>query len=73
MSKAHQSVRAIRLDQFLKFVGLAPTGGQAKLMVLAGDVMVNGEVEMRRTHKLVPGDKVTVHGQTVTVQLDRDP
>jgi ribosome-associated protein len=57
----------IKLDQFLKFLGMAPTGGQAKLMIINGDVQVNGEVETRRGRKLFTGDQVTVAGQTFNV------
>ena len=64
------SVSTIKLDQFLKFVGIAPTGGQAKLLIQAGDVKVNNTVETRRGRKLVSGDKVTVGGQTFEVDLE---
>jgi len=64
-----EAQRSIRLDQFLKFQGLVGTGGQAKVIIQAGEVMVNGVVETRRSHKLAPGDRVTVGGQTVIVHL----
>ena len=60
----------IKLDQFLKFVGIAPTGGQAKLMIQNGEVLVNDMVETRRGRKLVSGDRVTVGEQTFDVQLN---
>jgi ribosome-associated protein len=59
----------IKLDQFLKFMGVASTGGQAKLIIIDGGVKVNGEVETRRGRKLVFGDKVTVEGKTFEVNL----
>lgn len=63
----------IKLDQFLKFLGVAQTGGQAKLMIVDGDVKVNGELETRRGRKLFIGDKVTVGNQTFEVRdLDKD-
>ena len=49
----------IKLDSFLKFCGAAETGGQAKEMVQAGQVLVNGEVCTMRGKKLYPGDLVT--------------
>ena len=52
------------LDQFLKLTGIAGTGGQAKLMIQAGEVLVNGEVETRRRRKLAAGDVVECDGQT---------
>lgn len=62
------SDQMIKLDQFLKLLGIAATGGQAKLMILNGDVQVNGAVETRRGRKLVPSDEVTVAGQTFKVE-----
>jgi ribosome-associated protein len=59
----------IKLDQFLKFVGAAQTGGEAKLMIQDGEVMVNEVTEIRRGRKLSIGDQVTVRGETYTVEL----
>jgi len=64
------SDQTIKLDQFLKLVGIASTGGQAKLMIQGGDVLVNGTLETRRGRKLVSGDNVTVEGQTFEVELN---
>lgn len=64
------SSNTIKLDQFLKLVGIAPTGGQAKLMIQDGDVLVNGTIETRRGRKLVSGDSVTVGGQTFNVEFN---
>ena len=49
----------IKLDSFIKFAGLTDTGGQAKELVLSGQVKVNGEVCTMRGKKLRPGDIVT--------------
>ncbi|MFN6515208.1 MAG: RNA-binding S4 domain-containing protein [Nostoc sp. CreGUA01] len=57
----------IKLDQFLKLLGIAPTGGQAKLMIIDGNVKVNGTIETRRGRQLVSSDEVTVAGQTFKV------
>jgi ribosome-associated protein len=57
----------IQLDQFLKFKGLVHTGGAAKLLIQAGEVQVNGQVEMRRGKKLVLGDRVTTMGSSLVV------
>jgi ribosome-associated protein len=50
------------LDQFLKLHGIAETGGQAKVMIQAGEVRVNGAVETRRRKKLLVGDVIEVSG-----------
>jgi ribosome-associated protein len=57
----------IKLDQFLKLIGIAATGGQAKLMIFDGEIKVNGTIETRRGKKLVPTDQVTVAGKTFNV------
>jgi ribosome-associated protein len=58
----------IKLDQFLKLRGLVQTGGQAKLLIQAGEVKVNGSVETRRGRKLVKGDRISTMGETIQVQ-----
>ncbi len=63
------SFDSIKLDQFLKQVQIAASGGQAKVMVQGGEVQVNGEVELRRGRKLVNGDHVEVAGQRFMVDL----
>jgi len=63
----------IKLDQFLKQLGVAPTGGQAKLLIQSGVVVVNEETETRRGRKLVAGDRVFVRGELVGwVESDDD-
>ena len=57
----------IKLDSFLKFAGVAETGGQAKELVLAGAVKVNGEPCAMRGKKLRPGDRVEVDGDVYEV------
>ncbi len=60
--------RTIELDSFLKLKGLVGTGGQAKVLIQAGQVRVNGQVETRRKRKLREGDVVTVDDRSVTVR-----
>ena len=48
----------IKLDALLKYVSLASTGGEAKLMVSDGNVSVNGDVCTQRGRKVRPGDIV---------------
>ena len=55
------------LGSFLKLAGIAGTGGHAKVLVQAGEVVVNGEVETRRGRTLQPGDVVAVGGQEYRV------
>jgi len=57
----------IRLGQLLKLAGTAQDGGEAKAMLTAGHVHVNGEVELRRGRQLHPGDVVRAGGETLQV------
>lgn len=59
----------IKLDQFLKWQGIAQTGGEAKIIIKQGIVEVNGESELRRGRKLVTGDLVNVAGTLYRVEL----
>jgi ribosome-associated protein len=65
-------IQLIRLQQYLKVVGLAATGGEAKNMIQEGLVYVNGEVETRRKKQLAPGDVVTVDGESFVVEYEDD-
>jgi len=68
MTKDTSTSDALRLDQFLKLLSLAETGGRAKLMIQNGEVKVNGEIETRRRRKLSVGDVVEVGGQRLLVK-----
>lgn len=64
------SETTIHLDQFLKLTGLVGTGGQAKVVIQAGEVTVNGEVETRRRKQLRAGDVVVYAGEEFEVSPD---
>ncbi len=57
----------ITLGDALKWAGVVSTGGQAKLLVRGGTVLVNGVVERRRGRRLSPGDRVAVGGREYRV------
>ena len=52
----------IKLDQFLKWSGVAESGAAAKQMVLSGIVKVNGDEASQRGKKLHKGDRIFVEG-----------
>ena len=52
------STEFIKLDQLLKFSGIAESGADAKDMILDEIVSVNGEVCTMRGKKIRPGDQV---------------
>lgn len=49
----------IHLQSFLKFKGIAETGGQAKEFIQDGIIRVNGEVCTARGKKIRPGDIIS--------------
>ena len=57
----------MKLDQFLKFIGIVQTGGEAKLIIKSGKILVNGIVESRRGRKLFDGDQVFFANETYIV------
>jgi len=57
----------IRLGQLLKLAGLVDSGADAKSVLSAGEVRVNGEVETRRGRQLRRGDVVEHGGDAVRV------
>ena len=55
------------LGQALKVASLVGSGGEAKVLIQAGEVLVNGEVETRRGRKLGAGDVVEVGDERLEV------
>ena len=57
----------IRLGQLLKLAGLADSGADAKQLLAAGAVCVDGEPEQRRGRQLRRGDVVEAAGERIRV------
>jgi ribosome-associated protein len=66
------STELIQLDQLLKWIGLAETGGQARFLIDDGKIKVNGEVVRARRKKIVPGDQVMIENQIYIVQRETE-
>ena len=62
----------IHLDQFLKAHGIVGTGGQAKMVIQDGQVLVNGEVETRRRRQLRDGDVVQFEEAELLVEFEAE-
>ena len=58
----------IKLDSLLKLSGVASTGGHAKILILEGNVLVNGEVCTARGKKIRPSDTVLVENTEIKVE-----
>lgn len=50
----------IKLDQFLKWAEIASTGGEAKTLIMDGEIKINNTVEFARGKKIYVGDIVEV-------------
>ncbi|MDO5686194.1 MAG: RNA-binding S4 domain-containing protein [Neisseria sp.] len=57
----------IPLCDLLKTVGVTDSGGQAKMLIAAGEVRRNGEVETRKTAKIRSGEIITLGEATIQV------
>ena len=60
----------IKLDQLLKFAGIAYSGAEAKDMVINGYASVNGEVCTIRGKKIRPGDVVMLDFEDDSFEID---
>jgi ribosome-associated protein len=58
---------SIRLGQFLKLADFVEIGSDAKELISAGEVLVNGEPETRRGRQLRVGDVVELDGRPARV------
>ena len=57
----------IKLQDLLKLSDAVATGGEAKIRVQEGEVLVYGETCTQRGRKIRPGDRVDYHGLTLGV------
>ena len=57
----------IPLDALLKTTGTAPSGGEAKAMVAAGLVQVDGQLELRKRCKIRLGQVVSTATSSIRV------
>lgn len=59
----------IELCNLLKLIGLADTGGQAKLFISEGYVHLNGELCTLKRKKIYAGDQFSFNGEEFVVSL----
>lgn len=68
MEKIKIQTEFIKLDQFLKWIGVVDSGVEAKDRILSGEVKVNGEIENRRGKKIRIGDRIEFNGNVYEVE-----
>ncbi len=59
----------VELYKLLKFEGMVASGGEAKSVIAAGRVQVNGVIEIRKRKKIVAGDTVRFGDENIRVSL----
>lgn len=70
MKEVEIKTDVIQLDQFLKWANVVGSGGEAKVLIQSGQVLVNGQVETRRSVKLAPGTVVELtNGEKFLIRL----
>ena len=58
----------VELNQLLKLVGIADSGGQGKAIVASGAVTVDGAVELRKTAKIRAGQVVRIDDAEIRIR-----
>ena len=68
MREVELTTEPVELYKILKFEGLASSGGEAKLLIEQGQVLVNGSVETRKRKKIISGDVIEYASETIKVK-----
>ena len=63
------STEYIKLDQLIKYAGVAYSGAEAKDMVINGYASVNGEVCTMRGKKIMSGDVVLLDFEDDSIEI----
>lgn len=58
----------IELNRLLKNLSLVGTGGEAKIRITEGEILVNGDVETQVRKKLRSGDVVDFNGMEIVIK-----
>lgn len=61
----------IELFKLIKVMGLADSGGQAKMFIEEGLVKRNNEVELRKRAKIISGEKIQVNNEIIEVEATK--
>ena len=66
------SKEPVELFKILKFEGIASSGAEAKDVIAAGSVLVNGRVETQKRKKMVAGDTIKIKGEIFRLKMSAD-
>ena len=59
----------VELYKILKFEGMVASGGEAKLVIADGLVLLNGNIETRKRKKIVSGDIIEFDEEVIRIKL----
>ncbi|MCW8409792.1 RNA-binding S4 domain-containing protein [Legionella sp. PATHC035] len=59
----------VELFKILKFEGITSSGAEAKDMIAAGSVLVNGIIEKQKRKKMFAGDTIELKGEVFRIKL----
>jgi len=59
----------VELFKILKFEGITSSGAEAKDLIAAGTVLVNGIIEKQKRKKMVAGDTIEMNGEIFRLKL----
>ncbi|CAM3670551.1 putative RNA-binding protein (plasmid) [Legionella longbeachae NSW150] len=59
----------VELFKILKFEGITSSGAEAKEMIAAGSVLVNGIIEKQKRKRMVAGDTIELKGEVFRLKL----
>ncbi len=69
MREVEISREPVELYKILKFEGMASSGGEAKSVIAAGQVLVNGAIETRKRKKIVSDDIIELGSEKIRIRL----
>jgi len=58
----------VELYKILKFEGMVASGGEAKLVIADGHVLLNGNIETRKRKKIVSGDIIEFDEEVIRIK-----
>jgi ribosome-associated protein len=61
----------VELYKILKFEGMASSGGEAKLVIANGLVLLNGKKETQKRKKIVSGDIIEFNNEKIRITLKK--
>ena len=71
MRRVEITKEPVELYKILKFEGMVSSGGEAKLVIADGLVLVNGQVETRKRKKIVSDDIIEFDGDVILIQTEK--